>query len=134
MSRLPNIRFSKERDGDLIEWVETISQLPNGLKGEAVKDVLRMGLSRQSKMPSQAPKVEPRTTNTRQTARLAQLDISTLIEALRNEFLSDIRTIVDASINQSLGGITIGKEQTPPPENNKEAEDILDSFADLMLE
>ena len=129
MNRLPNIRFSKERDNDLIEWVESISHLPNGLKGEAVKEVLRMGLKK--KMPSQTPK-SPLLNRPTTTTHLAQLDIPSLIEALRNEFLADIRVIVEASITQSLEGITIGKEQTANQET--EAEDILDSFADLMLE
>ena len=144
MNRLPNIRFHPERDSDLIEWVESLSNLPNGIKGEAVKDVLRTGLEK--KMPTarlgaaQAPEiVEPEATKANRPSQthshLTQLDIPSLIEALRNEFLADIRTIVDASISQSLEGITIGTydaEQAPNQET--EAEDILDSFADLMLE
>ena len=143
MKRLPNIRFHPERDDDLIEWVESISALPNGIKGEAVKDVLRLGLNKQPKMRYQIPKVKstpvksPKVTASRSSVRTpttTHLDISSLIEALRNEFLADIRTIVDASISQSLSGVTIGSQQAAKPENNKEAEEILDSFADLMLE
>ena len=145
MKRLPNIRFHPERDEDLIEWVESISALPNGIKGDAVKDVLRLGLNKQPKMRYQIPKVNRagmpvkstpvasrQVNNSRPTT--THLDISSLIEALRNEFLADIRTIVDASISQSLSGVTIGSEQSAKPNQEAEAEDILDSFADLMLE
>ena len=138
MNRLPNIRFHPERDDDLIEWVESISALPNGIKGEAVKDVLRLGLNKQPKMRYQIPKVKSAPVSSRQANNsrptTTHLDISSLIEALRNEFLADIRTIVDASISQSLSGVTIGSEQSAKPNQETEAEDILDSFADLMLE
>ena len=138
--KIAYIRFHPERDEDLIEWVEAISALPNGVKGDAVKDVLRLGLNKQPKMRYQIPKVKntpvPNTPKVRSpTTTTAHLDISSLIEALRNEFLADIRTIVDASISQSLSGVTIGAhDASQTPNQEAEAEDILDSFADLMLE
>ena len=111
--RLPRIRLDSRHDEDLIGWLAELNHLPFGTKGQIIKQTLRRGLgvsSQQTKKPT--------------------------TEAFDSqELLSDIRRVVEATLESVISRLSITPLTTDPRLSvPDEIDALLDDFgANLMM-
>ncbi len=113
--RLPRIRLDLRHDEDLISWLTELERLPFGTKGKIIKQTLRRGLRLTE---SSTKQTDPSTFDT-------------------GELLSDIRRVVEASLESVISRLSISPLPALPHTSRPvpdEIDTILDNFgASLMM-
>ena len=109
MKYLPRVRLysNKEIDQEIICWLRSLPADTN--KSATIKEILYHGMRI-------SESVQPRPTT------------SLNLDALRRDFLPDIRRIVDAALQQTLGALEVSQKESITEIEGGEIEDILDTL------
>ena len=109
MKYLPRVRLysNKEIDQEIIRWLRSLPADTN--KSATIKEILYHGMRI-------SESVQPRPTT------------SLNLDALRRDFLPDIRRIVDAALQQTLGALEVSQKESITEIEGDEIEDILDTL------
>lgn len=114
MKYLPRVKLyaSQHEDQQIITWLHSLD--PESNKSRLIKEALIRGInSPQFITPNQ--------------------ELNFDYDTLRRDLLPDIRRIIDAALQQTLGRLHSWSPANPPPETNEpedenEIKDILDGF------
>ena len=109
MKYLPRVRLysNKEIDQEIIRWLRSLPADTN--KSATIKEILYHGMRI-------SESVQPRPAT------------SLNLDALRRDFLPDIRRIVDAALQQTLGALEVSQKESITEIEGDEIEDILDTL------
>lgn len=111
------IRLYPDQDDKLLTWLEELDELPFGAKSQTIKETLLRGLGVNSGQP-----------------KTAVASITTNVAFDTQELLSDIRRVVEASLESALAHLPQLASPEPPSDERAEVDAILDDFAvNLML-
>lgn len=117
------LRFHKERDKDLIEWLKALEDLPYGAKSQTIKEVLRRGI-RESEAAAQTEAL-PFDVDTVQEAVVAAI-----AQALD---LTTIRSVVEVAVRSVLAEANIHVAQYADENEDDEGDEMLDMLGDELL-
>ncbi len=117
------VRLNEDEDRDIIEWLEGLPTRPVGLKGQAIKEVLRRGI-RQDAPPSASANVT--------------LDADAVREAVANAVaqsldLAEIRRVVEAGVTSALASARVSMVEEGSEEGEDDSEAFLNTLGEELL-